>query len=124
MPGWMLRGSAEHFERVGQCHRLLEDLLLHVMPVIAEFDGIGGQLRFGLGTFHCRAINPRDAVSITHQFGTVAVLEIDHPARHLHQCRGIRGGVASIIAQAKQQRRPFTGNDNPARVSFTQHGMA
>jgi hypothetical protein len=50
---------AEHFERVGQRHRLLEDLLLHVVPVLAEFDGVGRQVRFGLGTLDRRAVNPR-----------------------------------------------------------------
>ncbi|EXI75845.1 MAG: hypothetical protein AW07_00773 [Candidatus Accumulibacter sp. SK-11] len=30
--------GAEHFEGVCQRHRLLEDFLLHVVPVVAQFD--------------------------------------------------------------------------------------
>ena len=37
--------AADDFEGIGQRFRLLEDFLLHVVLVVAEFDGSGGELR-------------------------------------------------------------------------------
>ena len=115
-------GSAKHLERVGQGHRLLEDLLLHVVPVVAQFDSVGRELRLGLGTLDRHSVNPGDAIAVALQLGAIAVLEIDHSPRHLQQGGRVGGGVAPVFGHPEQQGRAFTRHDHARRIGFAKHG--
>ena len=70
--------AADHFEGVGQCFRLLEDFLLHVVLVVAEFDGGGGELRDMHRPFDRRAVEAGDVDAASGQLGNIAVFQVDH----------------------------------------------
>ena len=96
--------AGDHLQRVGQGLGLLEDLLLHVVAVLAQFDGVGRQRRQVFLAFDRAAVGARHAEAVAAQLGEVAVLEIDHAAGHLQQRGGVGGGIHAVLADAEQQR--------------------
>ena len=114
--------GGQHFQRIGQGHRLLEDFLLHVMAVLAEFDGICRKVRLGDRPLDRRAIHPRDAVTGAGEFGAIAVVEIDDAPRHLDQRRSVGGRVMPMLGDAEQQRRTFARDDDTFGIVLAHHG--
>ena len=114
--------GAEHLQRVRDRHRLLEHFLLHVVAVLAEFDGVGGELRFGLRAFDRRAVEAGDAITGACQLGAIAVLQIDDAARDLQERRDVGRRVVAVRGQSKEQRRAVARDDDMAGVGLAQHG--
>jgi hypothetical protein len=114
--------AADDFEGVGQRFRLLEDFLLHVVLVVAEFDGGGGELRDMDGAADRGAVEAGDLDTGCGQLGDVAVFQVDHVAGDLEQCRGVGGGVVAGVGDAEQQRRAFAGDDDLAGLLVVDDG--
>lgn len=114
--------GAQHFERVGQSHRLLEDFLLHVMAILAQFDRVCRQVRFNLGMDDERAIHPRNAIARPCQLGAIPVFQIDDAPGDLQQRRSIGCGVVATRRHPEQERRAFTRHDHPPGLRFAQDG--
>ena len=96
--------AADDFEGVGQRFRLLEDFLLHVVLVVAEFDGGGGELRDMDRAVDRCAVEAGDLDAGCGQLGNIAIFQIDHVAGDLEQCRGVGSGVVAGVGDAEQQR--------------------
>ena len=120
-------------ERVGDGARLLEDLLLHVVPVRTELgrpavrvDGAGLA-----GHRSVRAVG--DPVAAELDVDRVAVLQIDDAIGHTGEghrvrreealtCNGGTGAVASLVRHAAEdQRRPVAGADDAMRLLAAEH---
>ena len=114
--------AADDFQRIGQRFRLFEDFLLHVVLVIAEFDGGGGKLRNMYRPADRRAVEAGDLDAVRGQFGDVAVFQVNHVARHLEQGRGIGGGVVAGIGNAEQQGRTLAGDNDLAGLLLVDDG--
>ena len=113
--------AGDDLEGVGQRLGLLEDLLLHVVAVLAQLDRIGGQAGDVHRALDGGAVGEGDAVAVEGELGHVAVLEVDHLAGDLQQCGGVGGGVVAVLADAQQQRRALAGDDGAARVGLGEH---
>ena len=114
--------AADDFQGVGQRFRLLEDFLLHVVLVVAEFDGGGGELRDMDRALDRGAVEAGDPDGCCGQLGNIAIFQIDHVAGDLEQRRGIGGGVVAAVGDAEQQRRAFAGDDDLARLAVVDDG--
>jgi hypothetical protein len=90
--------TGDHLQRVGQRLRLLEDFLLHVVAVVAEFDRVCRQAGLEAGPVGLAAVLADDANAVAGEFGNVAVLEVDHLARHLQQRSGVRTRIVAAFA--------------------------
>ena len=110
-----------HLQGVRHRHRLLEDLLLHVMAVQPQLDRIGGELRHVDRAAHCLAVKIGHARALERDFGAIAVLEIDHAPRDLDERRGVRGGEVLAFAQAEEQGRAVARDHEPRRIGFVDH---
>src|SRR5204863_3346981 len=108
-----LRGNGprarHHLQGVRHRHRLLEDLLLHVVPVMPQLDRVGGELRNMHRTVYRLAPRVADTYAVERELGAVAVLEVDDALRDLDQGRGVGGGEILALAEAEQQGRPVPG---------------
>jgi hypothetical protein len=94
--------AADDFQGVGQRFRLLEDFLLHVVLVVAEFDGGGGKLGDMDRALDRRAVEAGDLDAGCGQLGNVAIFQVDHVAGDLQQGRGIGSGVVAGVGNAEQ----------------------
>ena len=101
--------AADDFEGVGQRFGLLEDFLLHVVLVGAEFDGGGGKLRDMHRPFDRGAVEAGDPDAGCGQLGDVAVFQIDHVAGDLEQCRGVGGGVVAAVGDGRAAAASLRG---------------
>ncbi len=77
--------------------------LLHVVPVGAEFDCGGGELRDVNRTVDQCAVEAGDGHFVGAEFGDIAVFQIDHVAGDLEQGRGIGSRVVAAVGNAEQQ---------------------
>ncbi|MPN31201.1 hypothetical protein SDC9_178675 [bioreactor metagenome] len=114
--------AADDFQRVGQGFRLLEDFLLHVVPIGAEFDGCRRQLGDMDRTLDGRAVEAGDADPVGSQFGDVAVFQVDHVAGNLQQRRSVGCGVVAGVGNAQQQRRTLARDDDLAWLGVVDDG--
>jgi hypothetical protein len=109
------------FHGVGHRARLLVDLLLHVMPVRAEVDGIGGEIGVMLDPLHRAALRIDHADAGALQGDHVAVVEVDDPAR-LRDERGDVGGEEVLaVAQADHQRAAHARAGHDLRIVERHH---
>ncbi len=92
------------------------------MPVRPEINGVFGQFAEVGRALDFVALAIAHLETIATQIDNVALLEIDHAARHLQQGGSIRGGKHFAIAHAKKQRCALTRNDRAARIRFADHG--
>ena len=122
-----------HLQSVGDRFRLLEDLLLHVMPVLAKLHRLRRQLaevQRALDGIALGVDNPRAGEA---HFGAIAFLQVNHALCHLQQRGCVGGGEALAVAQSQQQRGSharhhhaggFGLGDHRDRVSANQCGDA
>ncbi len=122
MPGWMVLLPPTISRVLASASRLLEDFLLHVVLVVAEFDGGGGKLRDMHRAFDRGAVEAGDRDAGCGQLGDIAVFQIDHVAGDLQQRRGVGGGVVAGVGEAEQQRRAFAGDDDLAGLLVVDDG--
>jgi hypothetical protein len=115
-------GAGHHLQRVGQRPRLLEDFLLHVVPVGAEFDRVGRQLALVHLALDFAAAGIDDAAAIEADLDHVAFLEVDDLLGYLQQGGGIGGGEILAFADAHQQRRALARRDQDAGLPLRQDG--
>jgi hypothetical protein len=118
----MLLLPTDDFQGVGQRFRLLEDFLLHVVLVVAEFDGGGRKLGNIDRALDRRAVEAGDSDAGCGQLGNVTIFEVDHVARDLQQGRGIGSGVVAGVGNTEQERRAFAGDDDLAGLVMVNDG--
>ena len=92
------------------------------MAVLAEFDGVGREMRFADLALDRRAVDAGNAVTRAGEFGAVTIVEIDDAPRDLDQRRGIRRGVMPVLGQAEQERRPLARHDDALGFGLAQRG--
>jgi hypothetical protein len=112
------------FERVGDGARLLEDFLLHVVPVGAQL----GRAAVGLHRLHRPLHRPvglvDDPVAAQLQVHHVAFLQIDDLVGHAGQRHRVAGQevLAMPAAHAQDQRRAGPRAHHAVRLVLVEHG--
>jgi hypothetical protein len=101
--------------------RLLEDLLLHVVPVAAELDRVRAELAHVQRPLHHVAARVHDAQRFERELGAVAFFEVHDVARDLEQGGSIGGREVLVLADAEQQRRAHAGDDQARGVVRADH---
>src|SRR5581483_10322504 len=96
--------TRRHFQRRGNGSRLLENLLLHEVPVRSQLDGVGGELALMYGTDRRIAARVEDAAAVAPDFDHVALFEVDDAFGHLQQRRRVARAEVLFLAQTEQQR--------------------
>ncbi len=102
--------------------RLLEDLLLHEVPVGAELDGGARGLDRDHRPLDPRALRVVDRVRLAPDVGDVALVEIRDAARHRQQRRGVGGDVVVVLAEADDHRAALARADDAAGLARRDHG--
>src|SRR5690606_38257372 len=120
-------GVGEHLERVGDGAGLLEDLLLHVVVVVAQLDRVGRDLALDDRALGRVAVGIHDPVAVAPDLDDVAFLEVADVAGHLEQRRGVRREevlalAAAAVADAEQQRRAAARADDGAGLPGADRG--
>ena len=63
-----------------------------------------------------------DAKTVRPYFGAVAVLEVDHPARHRQHGRDVRCREVLAFAEPEQERRTAPRDDHGVGIARRNHG--
>jgi hypothetical protein len=121
--------AGDGFERVGDGRGLLEDFLLHVVPVGAEFGsaavGVHG-LDLALHGLVAagRRVEAAQPVAAQLQVDDVALFQVDDLVRHAGQRHRVGGDevLAMAFADAQHQRRALASSDDAVRLVTAEHG--
>ncbi len=113
--------AIDAFERVGHGARLLEDLLLHEMPVGPELHGSTGGLDRDDRPLDALAARVVDRPRLATYVGDVAVFEVGDAARHREQRRSIGGEEMVVGADADDERAPGARADDAPRLARRHH---
>ena len=90
-------------ERVGDRARLLEDLLLHEVPVRSELDRVAAALHFDDGALDALAGRIEDRVRLASHVGDIAFFEVRDAPRDGHQRRRIGREEMIVLADAHER---------------------
>ena len=118
------RKGLDAFQRIGQRTRLLEDFLLHVVAVGAEFGGTAVRVHRLYRTVGCfqALTGVFDPVLAWLQVDHVAFFQIDDLVGHAGQCHGIAGQVVGAVGrQAQDQRRTGAATNHAIRLVTRDH---
>jgi hypothetical protein len=118
------RDALDAFEGVGDGARLLEDFLLHVVPVRSELGCAAVRLHGAHRTLGDAAVGAVDAPAAQLQVGDVALLQVDDAVGHASQGHGVAGeeGFTALGADAQHQRRAGARAHHAVRLVAVQHG--
>ena len=103
---------------------LLENLLEHVVRVVAEFVLLDGVFEFGDDRRDRHVVDGERAKAIRPQNGHLVVVEVDHAAGVFDNGRGIAGDDVFVLADADDQRRALAGHDQRFRLVLANDGDA
>ena len=126
---WLQRaGVLDHLQRVADGARLLEDLLLHVVVVVAQLDRIGRQLALDHRARHHVAGGVADGVAVAGERGQITFFQVDDVLGDLQQGRGVGGEEVLALARtfathAQQQGRAAAGAHDGARLAAADDGQ-
>jgi hypothetical protein len=104
------------FQHVRQGAGLLEDLLLHVVPVLTTLDGIGGEGGFPDRPGHRLAVPVEHPHLIPADLGQVPFLQEDEALGDGQEGEDVRGNEVFAEAQADDQGAALAGGDQVVRV--------
>ena len=109
-------------ERVADHLRLLMDLLLHEMPVVALVDHEGGAERLLALALDLAAVHVEDGDLVAAHDRPVAVLEIGDRIGEGRQRNGVRAQEHLAFAMADGERRAVAGADDQILVAGEHDG--
>ena len=104
-------------ERIGDRTRLLEDFLLHEMPVRPKLDRVAAALDVDHRAHHALSDCVVDRVAFAPHVRDVAFLQIRDAPRDLQQRSGIRREKVIALADADDERAPLACTDHSARLA-------
>ena len=104
------------FERVRQGAGLLEDFLLHVVPILAALDGVGGEGGFPHRSRHWLAVPVENPHLITADLGQVPFLQEEEALGDGQEGEDVRGNEVFTEAQAYDQGAALAGGHQVVRV--------
>ena len=108
-------------ERVGDRARLLEDLLQHVVAVLAALDRIGGHLALPHRAVRRLAVRVEDRVAVEHDLDQVAFLEVGEAGGFADQRLHVGAEVVLALADADHQRAAAARTDDVAGLRAVHH---
>ena len=109
-------------QRVGDGARLLEDLLLHVVPVGAELGGAAVRLHRAHRALGGAAVLAHHPVAPQLQVDQVALLQVDDLVGDAGQGHGVAGEEQLLVAHAHHQGRASAGADHAVRLVAADDG--
>ena len=111
-----------HLQRRRDRAGLLEDLLLHVVPIRAELDRVGRQVALVHVALRRRTVSIEHAHAVWRDLRDIAFFQIHDLARDLQQRRCVGSGEILAFAQAQQQRRTHARDRQPVRLGCRHDG--
>ena len=106
---------------IGECRRLLEDFLLHVVAIGALFRGLWAPARLMHRARYVRAIGPKHAHVVASDFGKIALLQIDEALRHGKKGRHPACDEVLADAKADHQRARDACHDDSIWIVCIKH---
>ncbi|CUJ06086.1 Uncharacterised protein [Achromobacter xylosoxidans] len=116
------RDGLDVLQRVADGARLLEDFLLHVVAVGAEFSRAGVHLHGMHLAFHILAVGVHDPDARQLQVDDVAVFQVDDLVGGAGQRQRVRGQEVLVLAHPHHQRRTLARADHAVRFVTAEHG--
>ena len=107
-------------QRIANRPRLLEDLLLHIVPVRAALHGFGAELALHHRPFHGFAAGAGDLDAAGSEQSQVSVTQKAVAAGHREQRGNVGSGVVLRFAQAHDHRRTAMGGQDRIRLAGRQ----
>jgi hypothetical protein len=113
--------AADLLDRVADRAGLLEDLLLHVVPVRAQLDRAGVRLHDAGFALDLRAGAVVDGDAFAGHVGDVALFEIDDAVGRAGERHRVGREEVLAVAEPGHERRPEAGADHAMRFGFREH---
>ena len=115
------RDALDALQRVADGARLLEDLLLHVVPVGAQLGGAAVRLHGLHRAVHGLVAAVDDPVAAELQVDHVALFQVDDLVGHAGQRHRVAGQEVLLLAHAQHQRRAGARADHAVRLVLAEH---